>query len=168
MSDWLEHFLSRIDIGHPDACWEWQKMRRAGYGRVRSGTRMWEAHRVAWEVHFGDEIPAKLHVCHSCDNPACCNPSHLWLGTSADNMGDRERKGRGRQPSGDNHRSRKHPETVLRGSQHGMARLSEKDIPGIRLMRARGNTWQSIGDAYGVGMNTVRNVCIGRTWKHVP
>jgi hypothetical protein len=75
----------------PAQCWEWQRSRsRQGYGRL--GPRVY-AHRLAYEVFIGP-IPDGLHVLHHCDNPPCCNPAHLWSGTVADNMRDRDAKGR--------------------------------------------------------------------------
>ena len=83
----------------PTGCWEWAGARdKDGYGQTppldgRSGAV--RAHRLAWTLTNGP-IPKGLLVCHHCDNPACINPDHLWLGTSTDNNRDRERKGRGR------------------------------------------------------------------------
>ena len=74
------------------ACWTWTGKRYpTGYGRFGKHY----AHRVAYELAYGP-IPEGMHVCHSCDNPPCCNPAHLWIGTPKDNMQDRERKGRGK------------------------------------------------------------------------
>jgi hypothetical protein len=86
-------FLSYVDKS--DNCWIWKgTIHKNGYGRLHIGKKSCYAHRVSWYLKHG-EIPIGLCVCHTCDNPLCVNPSHLWLGTIADNMHDRDKKGRG-------------------------------------------------------------------------
>ena len=85
----------------PRGCLEWQGATdKDGYGRICRGSRdegMEGTHRVAWVAAFG-AIPDGKHVLHTCDNPPCCEPTHLWLGTNADNNADMAAKGRhGRQ-----------------------------------------------------------------------
>jgi len=75
-------------------CWDWQRGQNGrGYGRVCFCGKYWRTHRLAWHSAVG-EIPSGLFVLHTCDNPACCNPAHLWLGTQLENMGDASAKGR--------------------------------------------------------------------------
>jgi hypothetical protein len=75
-------------------CWEFQGNRQAkGHGRLNYHTRKVLAHRLAWELTHGP-IPDGMLVCHHCDNPPCCNPLHLYVGTHKDNTGDAMRRGR--------------------------------------------------------------------------
>lgn len=97
---WQERFWAKIDKRGPDECWEWLGSRKdKGYGQVQrtdeSGRKVLSSHRLAWEIANGP-IPTGLFVCHHCDNPPCCNPAHLWLGTCRDNIHDMHAKGRQR------------------------------------------------------------------------
>lgn len=88
-----------------DGCWLWLGTKSAdGYGSIRHAGKMRKAHRVAYELMRG-VIPDGGQICHHCDNPACVNPDHLFVGTNRDNMIDRQRKGRSKNlfPTGDQH-----------------------------------------------------------------
>lgn len=99
-----EHFWTRVDVRGPDDCWNWTGPTKRGYGHAavnrhrqvpgRTRIKSVRANRVAYELHHGVELDPKQLVCHSCDNPSCCNPAHLWLGTNADNIHDMLAKGR--------------------------------------------------------------------------
>lgn len=103
-----ERFWYHVVVA-PSGCWEWTAYRMAnGYGRVTTtpGTvRL--AHRVAWELTRGP-LAKRDVVCHHCDNPACVNPSHLFVGTQRDNLDDMQRKGRRYRPSARTHCLRGH------------------------------------------------------------
>jgi hypothetical protein len=94
-----QRFWAKVKIGAADACWEWQGFRLPkGYGTIGVGGRAGGkqlAHRVSYELEYG-LIPEGLLVCHSCDNPPCVNPKHLYVGSYADNLTDMHRKGRAR------------------------------------------------------------------------
>lgn len=89
-----ERFWSKVCILHPSDCWEWQAAKFCnGYGVFRLDGKNFRAHRLSWVLEYGD-IPEGLSVLHSCDNPSCVNPHHLWLGTQLDNLRDSDCKGR--------------------------------------------------------------------------
>lgn len=92
-----DRFWSQVSQGDVQECWEWQScLNPNGYGRIGHGGRggrKCAAHRVSWEIHYG-AIPDSLWVLHKCDNPACVNPNHLFLGSHQDNMDDMIAKGR--------------------------------------------------------------------------
>lgn len=102
-----ERFWSRVNIKEPDYCWLWQASRgrqdtpcidRLGYGQLNVylyGRLFRGAHRIAFAL-FYERDPGEFQVCHTCDNPPCCNPHHLFLGTRSDNMQDMVIKGRSR------------------------------------------------------------------------
>ncbi|WP_207552399.1 HNH endonuclease signature motif containing protein [Mycobacteroides abscessus] len=107
MPDSLKHgpfearFWRGVTPSNTESCWEWQRYccPSTGYGRIadRSGYKKIGAHRASWLIHNGD-IPEGMFVCHTCDNRKCVNPSHLFLGTAADNCRDMWEKGRGSKP----------------------------------------------------------------------
>ncbi len=94
-----ERFHPHVDKSSgPDACWPWtrSKIRDGGYGQIGRGGHdggIVLTHRLAWEIANGP-VPDGMRVLHECDNPPCCNPKHLFLGTQADNLRDMTAKGR--------------------------------------------------------------------------
>ncbi len=87
-----KHINKKSDI----ECWEWMGVKdKNGYGRIRINKKMYSSHRIIYELICGP-IPESICVCHSCDNPSCCNPNHLFLGSQSDNIKDMIIKGRWR------------------------------------------------------------------------
>lgn len=90
-----ERFWAKVAIGEREQCWPWLGARsERGYGRFSLRGRNMRATRVAILLTRGEAPPSGLHVCHTCDNPICVNPSHLWIGTHHQNMADLIAKGR--------------------------------------------------------------------------
>lgn len=179
-----DRFWSKVRIGLPDECWEWQACRkRYGYGELKAGERNDKAHRVAYRLTYGP-IPDGLWVLHRCDNPPCCNSRHLFLGDSAANVEDRHRKGRDgwaagdangsrkfpeRRPRGDGHWSRLRPERLNRGEAHPSAKLTVVQVQTIRARYAAGGvTRRALAREYGVSFQALSALVQRQTWKDVP
>lgn len=163
-STFEQRFFRAVDNSDSYGCWPWMLKRdKNGYGRLRLGNRFVRSNRASWIIHNGD-IPAGMQILHQCDNPACCNPAHLFLGTAHDNMIDKTRKGRNNVPSGDRHYRRTSPERGTRG--HGLRprKLTREDAAAIRTMYAKGETQRSIAERFGVTQATISEVVRYRTW----
>lgn len=149
-------FWAKVEIQSPDECWAWKAATDdKGYGRFhtegKSGTCL--AHRMAYVLAKGPLLP-ELDVLHSCDNPPCCNPNHLWSGTALDNVRDAVEKGRfltGRMP----------------GSSNPKAKLTEADVIQIRQLKSAGRSQASLAREYGLRESTLSQICQRKTWTHV-
>jgi len=132
-----------------DKCWNWKCfLNLDGYGNVRFKDKTIKVHRMAYFLFKGD-IPDHLEVCHSCDNPACVNPNHLWLGTHADNVSDCAKKGRIVAPSGE---------------KHYRAKLTWQKVNEIRNL-AKTISRYKLAKQFGVHYSTLDSVVNGETWK---
>lgn len=146
--NYVARFWSGVKIGAADDCWPWTRTRTPqGYGAFKHQGQGYRSHRFAWILTYG-AIPEDLQVCHHCDNPPCCNPKHLFLGTQVDNMADMERKGR----------AVRHP-----GSINGSSKLTEPQV--AEILEAAGSQ-QSIADRYGVSQGLISQIKRGVAWKH--
>ena len=134
-----------------NGCWEWLGAKdRAGYGTRRIGKRNksknWFAHRLSYK-HYNGDFDESLCVCHSCDNPICINPEHLFLGTHADNMRDMTNKGRN-----------KGPRISMRGEKHPRAVYSQKIIKRVKNLISEGLPNHVIAKNTEVHVSTVNQI----------
>ena len=146
-------FISKVDIGEPNACWLWTAcVGSTGYGHIGIAGKTVTAHRVAWTLWRGP-IPGGLLVLHSCDVPLCMNPRHLWLGTDADNSADMVAKGR---------------QSAARGEECHLAKLTADEVLEIyQRYHAGGVTLKELGDEYGVTFANVGYITRGEHWRHI-
>lgn len=137
-------------------CWTWKLARRGshGYGVTKWQGRSYATHRVAWELTHGP-IPSGLLVCHRCDNPPCCRPDHLFLGTPTENMHDMIIKGR-------------HRTAGLRGEATGRALLTEVDVRMVRRRHAEGETMASLARELRVSFGAIRSIVLRLNWSWLP
>jgi len=172
-----EKFWPKVKKG--PGCWEWIGVRDGcGYGRLAvyresKRVRVFLAHRLSWALNRG-AIPRGLCVLHKCDNPPCVRPSHLWVGTQAENNADRDAKGRhwsvvkpDSAPRGDAHWMRTRPDDVLRGECHGRAKLKERDVVKIKKLRTDGVPVKDLVKRFGVSSSTIYFILSGETWAHI-
>lgn len=136
----------------PERCWIWQGPNdaSAGYGRVSVNGVLYHAHRLSYELHHGPLQDGQI-VCHTCDNPRCVNPNHLFAGTLQDNQADMMAKQRN-----------------VRGKAHPRAILTERQVTQIREMYATGKyTQKRLGALFGVSKTLVGRVVRHDMWRHV-
>jgi len=93
MTNMERRFWSKVDIRKLDECWNWKRSKRGGYGKFWADKEV-GAHRYAYESYYKVKIPKGKMVLHKCDNRACCNPKHLYLGNAQDNMNDLHARGK--------------------------------------------------------------------------
>ena len=154
-SDSLEEkFEASVDkngptMPHMDTpCWVWTAyIIKSGYGILNAEGEKLRAHCFSYERHYGVSV-GKMHVLHRCDNPPCVRPDHLFLGTHQDNMADKQSKGR--QP---------------RGEKSGQAKLTARDVLGIRQMLAGGASQHATAEEYGVSRSCVLAIHLGNNWS---
>jgi len=157
----MERMAGKIIADLEGGCWIWQGQTNCrGYGVIKTGSlvtndrRMALAHRVAYEIWVGP-IPAGLNVCHSCDVPRCCNPTHFFLGTNADNDRDRDAKGRGVWP------------TPMYGESNPRSVLTAEQVEEIKKRFASGGRQNrsAIAREFSVCPSAIGRIFRGETWK---
>jgi hypothetical protein len=149
-----ERFWVKVARQEGDECWPWlAACNPAGYGQFALATgRFQRAHRIAYELSNGP-IPAGMVVRHSCDNPPCCNPSHLQPGTVQDNVHDMVSRGRARGGR-----------TPRPGEANPNAKLTADQVSEIVRRRAAGETYTSLARSFPVSRSQLCRICTGKRW----
>lgn len=167
-SQQIERFWSKVTKTSPSECWPW-----TGYIlRRRNGPQhgyFWAGHRQPIGAHVvaryivTGEWPAGVMTLHTCDNPPCCNPAHLYLGTHRDNTRDMLSRKRDRATI--------RPETydLHRGERSGQAKLTDAQVLEIRRLHAAGTHKNAeLGRLFGVSKVLIGYIVKRRIWRHIP
>lgn len=131
----------------PNGCWEWQAARVQGYGTISINRVFFRAHRLSVLAFTGVD-PGRSFVLHSCDNPGCCNPDHLSIGSHRDNVADQVRRKR-----------------TSTGSKNGNSKLTDAQVLAIRM--DQGTLHNELARRYGTSQANITLIRKGRGWKHV-
>lgn len=138
-----------------EGCWGWVGATdKAGYPTfsIKRGPdiTIFRAHRFSWELHRG-KIENGLGVLHTCDNPPCTNPDHLFLGTQTENIADMHRKRRG-----------------VFGERTAQAKLNDAGVVRVLSMLSEGMSHSAIADVMGVHRRSISDIAGNKTWRHIP
>jgi hypothetical protein len=147
-----KHYWSRVDRRSETECWYWicrNLKPGSGYGQVEVNGKRYGMHCMSWMLTCGP-IPKGKKVCHTCDNPACCNPKHLFLGDTRDNAQDAARKGR-----------------LPTGERHGNAKLSDLQAIELRDRGQNGEKPKDLAVEFNVCSRTAWLIITERGWKHL-
>ncbi len=148
----IERFWYYVDKRGEDECWEWKGHKSPeGYGHLHIKTGTTVTSRISWQIHYG-EIPKGMLVCHKCDNPPCCNPKHLFLGTDLDNIQDRDKKKRNKQ---------------CKGRNHYKAEIVEADVINIRNLNKEGMSQKELSKMYNLSQASISKILLRQGWKSV-
>jgi hypothetical protein len=147
-ASFVDRFWARVVRRSEVECWNWTgRLNEDGYGPVNRLGERTKAHVVAYKLIKGE--PRGLHVLHTCDNRACCNPSHMFLGTNLDNVRDKVNKGR-------QHR--------ISGEANVRAKLTTQDVLAIRASAEKGVV---LANRYGVTSVLISRIRLRKAWRHI-
>jgi len=144
-------FEKQLKRNENTGCLEWTgRTVRGGYGAITIKRKTVMAHRF-WFVKCGGVIPDGMVLCHTCDNPKCVEPGHLFVASQAENMADMVRKKR-----------------QARGTLNSKAKLTESDVVEIRKAYKNGEIQARLAAQYNVHQTTISLIIKGKNWKHIP
>jgi len=149
----LKSSFEKYVIRNEDGCWGWKGCLSKKYGSLQYGGKYKSisAHRASWLIHKG-EIPEDLFICHTCDNPVCTKPEHLFLGTPTDNVLDMIKKGRNK---------------PTRGEKSASAKLNEAQVIQIKELLEQNESMTQIAKKFGVHIVTIHDIKYKKTWSHI-
>ena len=165
-SDW-ERFWDKVNRkNNTSVCWEWKAATtRFGHGRFKLNGKLVSPHRIIWSQVNGKSIPKDMDICHHCDNPACVNPDHLFIGTRSDNMNDASRKGRL------NPRDDEETKEELREWSERLGKkrrgFSKEEVHGILKRYYNGESSRSLGDEFDVAHSTILKIKNGEYYSEI-
>lgn len=151
MKTWVD-FWKKVDVNESHDCWNWLgSVNKDGYGRPRFCGDLIYAHRLALKYVNPDVDLTDKVVMHTCDNPRCCNPKHLLIGTHVDNQADKYKKNR-----------------QAKGEKNGWSLLTEQKVLEARDQYKKGGfTYKELAEKYGVCKDTMQKAIRGIYWKHL-
>lgn len=143
---------------YENGCWIWTGARRtSGYGVFKLNGKAESAHRVSYKLFKGD-IPPGVFVCHTCDNPICVNPDHLFLGTASDNMMDAQSKGRLVIPEGIRFK---------KGHIPNFTTITKEQAVQVKLMIKKGMRNKDISEITGINYQTIVDIKRGKSFRNI-
>lgn len=140
----LQKFWDKVKVS--SRCWEWIGTKdKDGYGMIQTVRGHIKAHRFSFELHRAEQIPQRILCCHSCDNPSCVNPEHLFLGSHKGNLVDAANKKR----------------------MVGNRKIGVSDVLTIRAMVASGSLQREVAKKFGIKQSQVSRIILRKRWKNV-
>jgi hypothetical protein len=151
MKDRLSRFWAKVERLTSEECWPWKGcvLKPAGYGQMWWEGKLQGAHRIAFII-AGGTIPEHRYVCHSCDNPSCVNPAHLFVGTPKENSGDMVTKRRS-----------------AAGIKNGYSKLTDNEVLQIRQRKEAGESLGSLAASFQIDKTHVSKIVKRQCWGHL-
>ncbi|MHB1000512.1 MAG: hypothetical protein ACYC27_14830 [Armatimonadota bacterium] len=144
-----ERFWRKVNKNSPHGCWDWTGAKSSGYGSMYYEGRHQNATRISL-ILTGIKISKDIYVCHKCDNPACVNPDHLFLGSAKDNSDDKVAKKR-----------------HLYGENGTATKLTEDQAREIIARQSAGESVKVLAAEYGMSQTNIRAIANGKAWKYL-